>query len=87
MHTIAINEQPTLVLNQKTMDGLNALIRLNIDSCKGWMTAAEHVEDVELRTRFLHFARVRDQSGSELQQLVRASGIIPPENGTIEFRS
>lgn len=84
MHTIAINDHPTIVLNQKIIEALNTLIKLNIDSCKGWMTAAEHVTDPELRSRFLHFARVRDQAASDLQQLVRASGMVPPENGTIE---
>lgn len=78
------NPATSLVLRQHTTDELNALVRLNIDSCKGWTAAAENTDDPALRSRFFQFARVRDEAGSELQTLVRAAGDVPPENGTVE---
>ncbi len=76
--------QGCTVLRKETTDAANRLVRLNIDSCKGWTVAAENTEDLALRARFFQFARIRDESGSELQQLVRSASQVPPETGTVE---
>lgn len=75
---------PSMLLRPETVDSANELVRLNIDSAKGWTAAAEHTDDPSLRGRFFQFARIRDEAASELQTLVRAAGDIPPEAGTAQ---
>jgi uncharacterized protein (TIGR02284 family) len=75
---------PSTLLRPETIDSANELIRLNIDSAKGWTAAAEGTEDSSLRGRFFEFARVRDTAAAELQTLIRAAGDVPPEAGTAQ---
>ncbi len=58
------------------------LIELNIDSVKGWETAADSVTDASLKGRFREFAGQRRRFADELSGLVRVNGAAPVDHGT-----
>lgn len=58
------------------------LIELNIDSVKGWETAADAVDEPSLKGRFREIAGQRRGFADELQGLVRRRGETPHETGT-----
>jgi len=70
------------MLDSDTADRVNDLIRINIDSAKGFRAAAEVVNDVGLRTRFEQYAAQRDSNAHELRQFVAGSGEEPEDSGS-----
>ncbi len=67
---------------KKTVDHLNHLIRTLKDGEKGYETAAEDVERVDLKTLFLDFADQRAGFAVELQRFVVTLGGEPKNQGT-----
>ena len=69
-------------LSQATIDSLQDLIQINVDSQKGFTEAAEEVEDVTLESLFRELARQRADQAAELQGLVAGSGAEPQKSGS-----
>ncbi len=67
---------------KKTVDHVNHLIRTLKDGEKGYETAAEDVERVDLQALFLDFADQRAGFAVELQRLVVTMGGEPAHQGT-----
>jgi uncharacterized protein (TIGR02284 family) len=70
-------------LPAETLDKLQDLLRVNIDSENGFRDAAEQVEDVALRRIFRQFADERQNNSAELKQFVEFNGENAAEDGTV----
>jgi uncharacterized protein (TIGR02284 family) len=66
-----------------TVDKLQDLLRVNIDSENGFRDAAEQVDDVALRRIFRQFADERQNNAAELKQFVEFNGEAPVQEGSI----
>jgi uncharacterized protein (TIGR02284 family) len=69
-------------LDDKTVGRLNDLIRINIDSHKGFSEAAAVVDDPQIKTRFLQFARERLSNAEELKKYVAWNNEEPETSGS-----
>jgi uncharacterized protein (TIGR02284 family) len=70
-------------LPAETLDKLQDLLRVNIDSENGFRDAAEQVDDVALRRIFRQFADERQSNSSELKQFVQFNGESPVQDGSV----
>ena len=75
--------ETTANLNEETIEALQDLIQINIDSAKGFRESAEQVEDMNLAGLFREMASTREQLSEELKQHVQYSGERPRNDGTI----
>src|SRR5690606_873329 len=66
-----------LDLNEDTLDHLQTLIRINIDSCDGLKESAEQIEDQTVAGVFRELARERMQLAKELQIYCEWNGEEP----------
>jgi uncharacterized protein (TIGR02284 family) len=69
-------------LNSKTAHQLNDLIELNIDSAKGFETAAAGVNDPSLREVFREIGPERRANAEELKGFLTANDEKPSHEGT-----
>lgn len=67
----------------ETVDKLQDLLRVNIDSENGFRDAAEQVDDVALRRIFRQFADERQGNAAELKQFVELNGEAAVEDGSV----
>lgn len=70
-------------LREETVEGLQKLIRYNIDSFDGYREAAEEVEDTRLKTLFASIAQERSELASELQNFVEWNGTDAEDDGSV----
>lgn len=70
-------------LNEETLDALEELIEINIDSSKGFAEAAESVDDERLESLFREMADTRRQYASELRAHVRRNDEEPEDDGSV----
>lgn len=70
-------------LEQKTINALQELIQINIDSRDGFRNAAEHLNVMTITEMFQDLAAQRDQQAAELRTLVAANMEIPQETGSV----
>ncbi len=70
-------------LNPDTIQGLQDLIQVNLDSAKGFVEAAKRVESESLTKLFTELAREREQNATELQQSVERNGQHACEDGSL----
>jgi uncharacterized protein (TIGR02284 family) len=75
--------QTTVTLIPSTIEKIQELIGINIDSCKGLEHAADTVESERIASTLRIFARQRGQNAAELQKHVRFSGETPATEGTV----
>jgi uncharacterized protein (TIGR02284 family) len=78
-----LTTETTRNLPAQTLDKLQDLLRVNIDSENGLRDAAEQVEDVALRRIFRQFADERQSNAAELKQFVEFNGETPVEDGSM----
>ena len=71
------------ILDKNTIAWLQALIRVNIDSHKGFEHAAEEVSDPDLTGLFRDCAIQRAAFAEELERLVAGSATEPLDEGTL----
>lgn len=71
-------------LSKETIDGLQELIEVNLDSSKGLEAAAEKIENPRIASVFRTLAPERRQFASELQEYVRLNNIEPKTSGTVK---
>lgn len=69
-------------LEQSTIDKLQQLIRINIDSEQGFDDAAKQIEDSNISALFTELAGQRRQQATELQDYVQWNGEKPRDEGS-----
>lgn len=69
-------------LNEDTLEGLQDLIQLNIDSAEGFRDAAEKVDDNALSSLFSRLSQERFTQSQELKRYVGMNGEEPEDSGT-----
>lgn len=74
----------THTLSQKSIDWLQSLTQMNIDSRDGFKEASENLKDSNpsLANRFCQWASSRDQQASELQAMVASNAETPTKSGS-----
>ncbi len=71
-----------LDLNQETVNQLQDLIRINIDSSDGFEFSADQIDDPALKSRFTEFARRRREHADELATYVAWNREDPVREGS-----
>jgi len=71
-------------LSQKSIDWLQSLIQLNIDSRDGFKEAADNLKDPNptLSNRFYQWSSNRDAQANELQTMVASNAETPTSSGS-----
>lgn len=69
-------------LNDKTIEMVQKLIRINIDSRDGFKEVADKTDDAPLKAMFEEFAEQRDSHVNELQTLIHANCEEPRDTGS-----
>ncbi len=70
-------------LDTETLNALQQLIRVNLDSAKNYREAANHVASVDLVDLFEGVSRVRAKHAVELRAHVRGNDVQPEVEGTL----
>lgn len=70
-------------LDQKTIDDLQKVIAINLDSCKGFRAAAEQVENASVAGLFRVCADERETMAQECQAIVGANAEVPEDDGSL----
>jgi len=71
-----------LDLQESTIESLQDLIRINIDSAKGFRDAAEELDDDTLANKMRSIADERESQAEQLQQYVSFNGEEPRKEGS-----
>ena len=71
-------------LTKETLDGLQELIEVNIDSGKGFAAAAEKIENPDIAMYFRRCGERRQGFAGELQRVVGLNGQEPEHTGTVK---
>jgi uncharacterized protein (TIGR02284 family) len=69
-------------LTKETINCLNDLIQVNIDSRDGFRDAAENVENLTISSLFTELSNQRNDQASELRSLVTANAQEPTDSGS-----
>jgi uncharacterized protein (TIGR02284 family) len=69
-------------LNKATLEKLQDLIRINIDSENGFQDAAHQVEDTNISAVFTELSAQRSQNAIQLQDYVQWNGERPLDEGS-----
>jgi len=74
----------TPVLSQKSIDWLQSLIQINIDSRDGFKEAADNLKESNptLSNRFCQWSSNRDQQAHELRMMVASNAETPTNSGS-----
>ncbi len=71
-----------LTLNQETLDALQELIQVNIDSRDGFRHAASEIQEIAVANMFTQMADERDHQAQELKSLMTLNGEKAPQEGS-----
>ncbi len=77
-----MSTETKLNLNQNTLDKLQDLIRINLDSAKGFREAAEELDENILGEKLIQIANERDRQARELQEYVCVNNEDPIDEGS-----
>ena len=77
-----MNTESKLNLDEQTLSKLQELIRINLDSEKGFDQAAKQIEDQGIADLFTELAGQRSQYATELQEYVEWNGETPRDEGS-----
>ena len=69
--------------NDDTLDQLQDLLSINIDSQRGFEEAAETTNDPQLKTLFRDFSQRRAHNAAELRQCISSAGRTPTDSGSV----
>ena len=72
-----------MAINDDVISTLNGLIETNKDGQEGFKTAAEGLQDSNLKSVFYEFGQQRAQFAGELQNAVRELGGDPENSGSV----
>ncbi len=67
----------------KSLSNLQDLLRINLDSQKGFQEAAETTTEVQLKTLFTEFSQKRAHNAAELRSYISAAGEEPTNSGSV----
>ena len=73
-------------LEKQTIDAIQELIEINIDSCNGFKQAAESTSDAPLTMLFQELAKQRFSQAAKLQELTLRNDEDPISEGSIAGR-
>ncbi|HVX85818.1 MAG TPA: PA2169 family four-helix-bundle protein [Phycisphaerae bacterium] len=73
----------TYSLDTATLDRLQDLLSINIDSQKGFQEVSEHVKDAQLKQLFAEFSQKRAHNAAELRQAISNAGSEPHASGSV----
>ena len=71
-------------LREETIEKVQDLIQINIDSQKGFAEAADKVKDQKIATLFRQLGGERQTNTTELQQIVNFNGEEPTDDGSFK---
>lgn len=77
-----MNSETKYDLNQETLDKVQQLIQVNIDSEDGFREAAKQIDDVTLASLFTELGSQRGQNAADLQQFVEWNGERAVDDGS-----
>jgi uncharacterized protein (TIGR02284 family) len=69
-------------LDKDTLSGVKSLIEINIDSSKGFQTAAENIENADIAGYFRQCSARRAQFAEQLKRVVDVNGTPSPDSGS-----
>lgn len=69
-------------LDKDTVGGVKSLVEINIDSSKGFETAAENIENADIAGYFRQCSARRAQFAEHLKRVVDVNNADVPEDGT-----
>ena len=78
-----MSTETKLSLTRETIDQLQELIQLNIDSRDGFNEAASQLDDMTISSMFRQLASEREQQAAELRTLVAANRQEPQDSGSM----
>ncbi len=78
--------ETTTTLDPKTIDNIQDLIRVNIDSAKGFDTAAENIDNPEIAGYFRECSRTRRRFADDLSRFVSINDEEPEHDGSAAGR-
>ncbi len=70
-------------LDDHTVDQLQDLLSINIDSERGFEEAAESTNDPQLKSLFREFSQRRSHNAAELRQYINSAGREPTNSGSV----
>jgi uncharacterized protein (TIGR02284 family) len=70
-------------MDDRTVDKLQDLLSINIDSQRGFEEAAETTNDPELKNLFRDFSQRRAHNAAELRQCIASAGKEPTNSGSV----
>lgn len=71
-------------MNKDTIDGIQDLISINIDSSKGFTAAAEHIENEQIASYFRDCGKERLRFANELQVATALNDEKPENDGSLK---
>lgn len=74
--------EPVIALREETLEKLQDLIEVNIDSCEGFTTASDQVNEDALANLFAQLAQDRAGFAAELQDYVRLNDETPDDDAS-----
>jgi uncharacterized protein (TIGR02284 family) len=74
--------EPMTALREETLEKLQDLIEVNIDSCEGFKTASDQVTEDALANLFAQLAQDRAGFAAELQNYVRLNDETPDDDAS-----
>ena len=78
-----MSTETKLSLSQETLEKLQELIQVNIDSRDGFNESAAQIDDMTITSMFRQFAAERDEQAAELRTIVAANREAPQETGSM----
>lgn len=73
-------------MNPETIDGLKDLVRVNVDSTKGFLVAADQVENLDLAALFRNLSQQRGLHADQLRGFVKMNDEEASDSGSIKGR-
>lgn len=69
--------------DDKSVDQLQSLLSINIDSQKGFQEAADSTTDTRLKSLFQEFSQKRAHNAAELRSYISSAGQEPTNSGSV----
>ncbi len=69
-------------LDKDTLGGVKSIIEINLDSSKGFESAAENIENADIAGYFRQCSARRAQFAEQLRRVVDVNGVDAPDSGS-----
>lgn len=71
-------------MKEETVEGIQKLIEINIDSGRGFESASEQIDNRDIANYFRRIGARRQEFARELQDVVAANGETPEDSGSVK---